>query len=77
MYITQYKCYINPERCYIILTFMRLCFNFHEEKSFSESDFYDAEHLNEIGAEKFTQMINRLIIEKAESTRKEDKLSMK
>jgi hypothetical protein len=52
-------------------------FNFLEDKSFSESDFYDADHLNEIGAEKFTQLINKLIIEKADSTKKQNRLSIK
>jgi hypothetical protein len=52
-------------------------FNFLEDKSFSESDFYDADHLNEIGAEKFTKLINKLINEKTDSTKKQNCLSIK
>jgi hypothetical protein len=36
-------------------------YNLLEDKSFSESDFYDADHLNEIGAKKLTLIIENLI----------------
>jgi hypothetical protein len=36
-------------------------YNFLENKSFSESDFYDADHVNEIGAEKLTNLIEMMI----------------
>ncbi|SDB48305.1 hypothetical protein SAMN03097699_1619 [Flavobacteriaceae bacterium MAR_2010_188] len=32
--------------------------NFLEDKRFNKSDFYDADHLNEIGARKFSRIIN-------------------
>ena len=31
------------------------------DKMFVKSDFYDADHLNEIGAEKLTKLLNNLI----------------
>jgi hypothetical protein len=37
--------------------------NYMYDKKFSESDFYDADHLNEIGAEKLTKSLNNLIID--------------
>jgi hypothetical protein len=36
-------------------------FNLLEDKSFSESDFYDADHLNYTGAKKLTLLIDKLI----------------
>jgi hypothetical protein len=44
-------------------------FNFLQNKSFSASDFYDADHLNEIGAEKFTLLLDKLIRDKVELNR--------
>lgn len=43
-------------------------FNFLENKSFSELDFYDADHLNEIGAKRLTLLIDKIIIDKVENT---------
>jgi hypothetical protein len=37
--------------------------NYMHDKMFIESDFYDADHLNEIGAEKLTKLLNDLIID--------------
>lgn len=31
------------------------------DNTFIKSDFYDADHLNEIGAEKLTKLLNKLI----------------
>jgi hypothetical protein len=39
-------------------------YNLLDNKAFSESDFYDADHLNEIGAEKLTFLIENLISDK-------------
>ena len=36
-------------------------FNFLNDVSFSETDFHDADHLNESGAKKLTQKINKLL----------------
>ena len=36
-------------------------YNFIWDTTFVESDFYDADHLNEIGASKLTKKINSLI----------------
>ncbi|RFS19450.1 DUF1574 domain-containing protein [Chitinophaga silvatica] len=36
--------------------------NFLKDSSFIKSDFYDADHLNEIGAEKFTKMLDSIIV---------------
>jgi hypothetical protein len=36
-------------------------FNFLRDSSFSELDFFDADHLNEIGAKKLTSKIDSLI----------------
>ena len=38
-----------------------LYFNFLDNKSFTESDFYDADHLNEKGAQKLTFVIDSII----------------
>jgi hypothetical protein len=35
--------------------------NLLTDKAFDEKDFYDADHLNEIGAKKFTLKIDSLI----------------
>ena len=35
--------------------------NYMYDKMFIENDFYDADHLNEIGAEKLTKLLNNLI----------------
>lgn len=37
--------------------------NYMYDKMFIESDFFDADHLNEIGAEKLTKLLNILIID--------------
>ena len=37
--------------------------NHFEDKSFVKKDFYDADHLNDVGAEKFSKILNREIIE--------------
>jgi hypothetical protein len=37
-------------------------YNFLENNDFISDDFYDADHLNEIGAKKFTKKIDRIII---------------
>jgi hypothetical protein len=50
-------------------------FNFLENKSFSELDFYDADHLNEIGAEKLTLLIDKLIIDKVESINEQHRVN--
>jgi hypothetical protein len=39
-------------------------FNLLENKSFSLSDFYDADHLNEIGSKKLTELIENVISDK-------------
>ena len=36
-------------------------FNFMDDKSFTAGDFYDADHLNETEARKFTLMIDSII----------------
>jgi hypothetical protein len=38
-----------------------LYINYMHDKRFLKSDFYDADHLNEIGAEKLTKLLNNLI----------------
>ncbi|SDS24619.1 DUF1574 family protein [Christiangramia echinicola] len=38
-------------------------YNFLQDNSFSSSDFYDADHLNQDGANKFSQMLNMKIQE--------------
>jgi hypothetical protein len=38
-----------------------LYFNFLDDKSFTETDFYDADHLNEAGARKLTLVIDSII----------------
>jgi predicted metallo-beta-lactamase superfamily hydrolase len=35
--------------------------NYMYDKKFVKSDFYDADHLNEIGAKKLTKLLNNLI----------------
>jgi hypothetical protein len=42
--------------------------NFLEDSSFSAVDFYDADHLNEIGAKKFTIKLDSLIIRNKATT---------
>jgi hypothetical protein len=37
-------------------------YNFLEDNNFIADDFFDADHLNETGAEKFTKMIDEIII---------------
>lgn len=37
-------------------------YNFLNDKSFEEKDFFDADHLNEIGAKKFSQKMDSIII---------------
>ena len=37
--------------------------NYMDDKMFIESDFFDADHLNEIGAEKLTKLLNNLIMD--------------
>jgi hypothetical protein len=37
-------------------------YNFLEDRDFVTDDFYDADHLNEIGAEKFTKKIDSIIL---------------
>jgi lysophospholipase L1-like esterase len=37
-------------------------FNFLEDESFDNSDFFDADHLNESGAEKITKKLDQIII---------------
>jgi hypothetical protein len=41
-----------------------LYINLLENESFSESDFYDSDHLNEFGAKKLTLLIDKLIMDK-------------
>ncbi|WP_017810406.1 hypothetical protein [Clostridium saccharoperbutylacetonicum] len=36
--------------------------DYFNNKLFEDSDFYDVSHLNEIGAEKFTRILNKDII---------------
>ncbi len=38
-------------------------FDYFENSSFSESDFYNADHLNHIGREKFSLILNKDIIQ--------------
>jgi hypothetical protein len=40
--------------------------NYMNDERFVKSDFYDADHLNEIGAEKLTKMLDTLIRDQAE-----------
>ena len=54
-----------------------LYINLLENTEFSAKDFYDADHLNEIGAKKLSSMINRLINDKNERIYEQKRLNVK
>jgi hypothetical protein len=68
-YIT-YRMYLNKEQLDKTIEASKsisniydnsLYINMIEDESFNENDFYDADHLNEIGAEKLTKLIDNYI----------------